>query len=192
MATQSRKRSDITVDFTGVEGGGGGRILPEGEHTLEVAEIKEKMSRDDNPYLAWKWKVPSGDYKGTMVYDNTSLQPQALWRLKGLLEALGVDVDNGKQGINFGELTGKTCKVEIAREEYQGKTKHRISAFILPEVKSSPELVKKGDKVTFDTGEDGVVSAVVISCTKGKAVISVTVDGSEEEWEVDASELTLD
>jgi len=189
MATTARKRADITVDFTGVEGGGGGRLVPEGEHVLEVVEVVEKMSRDDNPYLGWKWKVHSGDYKGSVVYDNTSLQPQALWRLKGLLEAMEVDVADGKQGLNFGELKGRTCRVEIAHETYQGKDKARISAFILPEIQSSSaELYKKGDKVTFSN--DGIdLEGVVISCTKGKVVLKLTVDGAEEEWELDADEL---
>lgn len=189
MATAPRgKRSDITVDFTGIEAGGGGRLIPEGECVLEVVSIEEKLSRNDNPYLAWKWKVPSGDYKGATVYDNTSLQPQALWRLKGLLEAMGVDVGAGKQGLNFGELTGKTCKVEIAHEEYQGKKKSRISSFIMPDVKSSPELYKKGDKVHFNNDGDDV-EGTVVSCVKGKVVISVSVDDQLEEWEVDATDL---
>lgn len=190
MATQSRKRADVTVDFSGIDSGGGGRLIPEGEINLEVVSIEEKLSKDDNPYLAWKWKVADGPYKGSTVYDNTSLQPQALWRLKGLLEAMKVDVEDGKQGINFGELKGKTCRVEIAHETYQGKDKARISGFVMPEVDSvGPERFKKGDKVTFEHDEV-TLGGTVVSCTKGKAIVMVEVDGDKEEWELDATDLT--
>ena len=185
-----KKRADVTVDFTGVESGG--RSVPDGEYLMEATSIEEKESSEGNPYLAWKWKViDDGPFKGVTVYDNTSLKSTALWRLKGLLECLGIDVANGKQGINFGELKGKTCRVKIANETYQGKEKPRISEF-LRDAASTPakSAFKAGQGVAFDY-EGTAMNGNVVSCSGSAVVVAVVLDDGIEEWEMDASELTL-
>ena len=188
-----KKRTDCTVDFSGVESGG--RAVPDGEYLLEVVSIEEKESSEGNAYLAWKWKVSDGAYKGASIYDNTSLKPTALWRLKTLLECLGVDVAGGKMALNFKEYIGKTCLVMVANETYQGKQKPRIGEFLrgLPTQSSSKSPAspfKKGAAVTFDY-EGEILNGKVASMEGGKVVVLVNIDGSDEEWEMGANELTL-
>lgn len=187
MATAS-KGAKRTIDFTGVESGGG-RLVPEGEVELEVVSVEEKESKDKNPYWAWKWKVFDGEYKGSIVYDNTSLQPQALWRLKGLLEAMGIKVGDGKETLDISSFKKKRVMAEIGHETYQGKDKARIIGFIMPTLASAtPGKFKKGDKVTFSfDGTD--MAGVIQSCTASKAVVEVTVDDGQEEWELDVADL---
>ena len=188
MATQSRKRADVTVDFSGVEGGG--RDLPNGTYTLEIVNVEEKESSEGNPYLAWKWKVANGTYKGTAVWDNTSLQPKALWRLKNLLDCLGVDTTQGKTGINFGELKGMVCAVKIENETYQGKQKPRIADFLREVVSndapSAPSL-RKGTKVNFQSEGDDYTGEI-LSISGKTAIVKV----EDEEWEIPLNELTED
>ena len=186
-----KKRADVVVDFTGVESGG--RAVADGNYVLEVISIEEKESSEGNPYLAWKWKVTDdGPYKGATVYDNTSLKSTALWRLKGLLECMGVDVANGKQGINFGELKGQTVQAKIVNETYQGKEKPRIAEFLRGEVASKPSSgLKPGQKVAFDYDGQKMTGKVVTS-DGSSVIVSITMeDDSVEEWELEASELTV-
>lgn len=188
-----KNRADCTVDFSGVESGG--RSVPDGDYLLEVISIEEKESGEGNPYLAWKWKVVEGPYKGATVYDNTSLKSTALWRLKTLLECLGVDVTNGKMALNFKEYRGKTCLVKIANEVYQGKDKPRIAEFLRGSTlgTSSSEGAnpfKKGVKVQFNH-EGETLDAKVVSREGDTVVVMVNIDGSDEEWELSPDELTL-
>lgn len=190
-----KKRSDVTVDFTGVESGGG-RAIPDGEYLLEVVEVTEKESQEGNTYLAWKWKVQDGPYKGAAVYDNTSLKPAALWRLKTLLECLGMEV-GGKLGLNLAELKGKSLLVEVANETYQGKQKPRVTNFLRgvgnggsAAATSGPATsLKKGSKVKFDyEGEE--MTGKVSSLDGTSVVVAVEVDGADEEWELNLSEIS--
>jgi len=189
----SRKRSDVSVDFSGVESGG--RSVPDGEYLLEVLSIEEKESQEGNAYLAWKWKVADGTYKGVTIYDNTSLKPTALWRLKGLLECLGVDVTDGKMALSFKDYIGMKTMAAIGNETYQGKQKPRIMDFLrdaAPTESSSSTATKgpkKGSKVTFDF-DGSQMEGTVQGMESGKVVVLVKVDGNEEEWELDPSELT--
>lgn len=189
-----KKRSDVTIDFTGVESGGG-RQIPDGEYLLEVVSIEEKESQDGNPYLGWKWKVGDGPYKGAVVYDNTSLKPAALWRLKTLLECLGMEA-GGKLGLNLGELKGKSLLVNVANETYQGKQKPRITDFVRgignggsgAGTSGPASSIKKGSKVKFQY-EGSEMTGQVTSLDGSSVVVAVEVDGEKEEWELSLSEI---
>lgn len=190
MAGPARK-GGISVDFSGVESGG--RAVPDDDYMATVVSIEEKESAEGNAYLAWKWKIAEGSYKGATVYDNTSLKPTALWRLKTLLECMGVDVANGKMSLNLKEYIGKTIGIRIANETYQGKEKPRISDFLratdsgASSAASSP--FKKGQAVKFDYEGQGMEGKVT-SVEGDKVIVLVDVDGEKEEWELEVSDLT--
>ena len=124
---KSRKGRLITVDFEGVESGA--RAIPDGNYLAEITEIKETESKSSGePMLALKWKVTSKTSKGATVFDNISLQPQALWRLKGLMEALGQEVPDSSMEIDLEELEGQSACIEITNEVYEGKDRPRVTA----------------------------------------------------------------
>ena len=113
--TAKRKGITINVNFEGVEAGG--KAVPDGVYECEVMEITEEESQDGNPYLKWKFRVSSGKYRGGIVYDNTSLQPQALWRLRGLLETLGHEVEDGDMEIDVSDFIGETLTLLPSSEQ---------------------------------------------------------------------------
>jgi len=189
-----RKRGGIAVDFSGVESGG--RAIPDDDYLLEVVSCEEKEGRESGAlYLSWKYKVAEGTYKGATVYDNTSLSPQALWRLKRLLEAMGIQAD-GKMSLDINSFKGKRVLAQIANETYNGKEKPRVVEFLFGEASAgggssaSANPFKKGSRVLFQyEGEDMI--GVVSSVEGGKVIVAVTIDGEAEEWELDAAELSL-
>lgn len=128
------KKGGISVDFTGIEagGGGGGRLLPEGPIKLELTEIEEKEGEESGkPYLQLAFEVPDGEeFAGTKAWDNMSLQPQALWKLRGFLEAAGVETVDGPMDIDTDELIGVVVTANIIHEDYKGKMKHRIDGYL--------------------------------------------------------------
>lgn len=192
MATPSKRRGGIQVDFSGVESGTS-RPVPDGNYPLECVSVEEKESRDGNPYLAWKWKVDGGPSKGATIYDNTSLQPQALWRLKGLLECMGVKAD-GKMALDTATYKGKKVWAEVANETYQGKEKPRIANFLMsdpggPGEESPAKSLKKGTRVTFEF-EGDILEGQVVSLEKDKVIVSTEIDGATEEWELSYSDVT--
>lgn len=121
-----RRNRTIEIDMTGV--GVGGRLCPEGIHKVQVEDVTPEVSASsEKPYLAWKFRTTNGSYR---LYHNTSLQPQALFNLKQVLIALGVEVPNSVMKLNLDEVVGRECYVEVEHEMYEGKKRARIIDFL--------------------------------------------------------------
>lgn len=123
----TKRRRSITVDMEGVESGG--KIVPDGTYNAKVEEIEEKESSNENDMLVVKWRILSGKGKGGLVWDNISLTPQALWRLKGLLEALEIEVPDGSMDLDIDELIGQEASIQITNEKYEGKDRPRVTGY---------------------------------------------------------------
>lgn len=128
MAVKSAKRRrSVSVDMEGVESGG--KLIPDGSYRAKIESIEEKESKQENPMLVVKWKVLSGKGKGGLVFDNVSLTPQALWRLKGLLEALEIEVPDGAMDLDLDDLVEQECTIQITNEKYEGRDRPKVTAY---------------------------------------------------------------
>lgn len=130
--TASKKKAGLSVDFTGIVAGqGGGKRIEEGSYELEVVSCEIQEGSDSGePYLKWVYKVVNDcKSKGGQVFDNTSLQPQALWRLRGILDALGVETEDGEFELLPDDYVGLSLNGEVENEEYDGKDRARLVRF---------------------------------------------------------------
>lgn len=204
------KKRVVGVDFSGIESRG--RAIPDGVYFLTSIGVEEKESSEGNPYLAWEWRVADGDLKGAKVWDNTSLQPQALWRLKILLEMGGREPGERALELDLDALVGMEIRAEITNEEFQGKQKPRITNFLPYDGKTVKESHASSDG--DDDEEDAKPAARTVKRNTGglkvgksvkfiddngknhKGVITsiedgtATVDVKGEEWEIAVDELT--
>jgi len=216
MATRNKK-STIQVDFSDTETQA---TLEEGDYVLEVDEVEQKKSEAGNPYLSLSFKVAEGPFKGKKVYHNCSLQPQALFNLRGVLEALGFEVPQGVMDLDPADMVGEKCGASIVHEDYQGKTKARPAEFFpadevgeeaepakvtkvtkpVAEPEPPAKVTKKkaraapafavGDKVTF-TDDEGDEQAGVISAIEDDTYTVTTGKGkTAAEWELELGDLT--
>lgn len=175
----------ISVDMSEVEA----RVtLPEGDYRLKVADISQEEGANAD-YLKWKWEVTEGKFKGKNIYDNTSLAPQALWRLANLLTTLGIDVPKGELDLDFDEIIGLEVQGMVEHEDYEGRPQARLSDFYPvdgdaaaddDEDEEEEKPVKKGKKakpVEDDDDEDEDEKPA----KKGKAKAPVEDDDDDEE-----------
>jgi hypothetical protein len=140
MAARKRKKT-VRVNFKDAKS----NRIPEGAYPAKVvgAEIKSsKQSGED--YVEWKFEVLSGDCEGRVAYFNNSLQPQALWRLRETLEALGVEVPDGAMDIDPDEYVGCEAEISVIESEYEGKRQSKIDD-VLPLSKKGRRKVKDED-----------------------------------------------
>lgn len=139
MVRKSRKAAGISVDFSETETN---LTIEEGSYLLEVEDVEVKTSENSGAdYLAFTFKVADGKFKGKKVWHNCSLQPQALFNLRGLLEALGYEVPQGQMELDPADLIGEQCAAEVVHEVYQGKKKARVAEFFSPD-----ELGEEGEE----------------------------------------------
>lgn len=117
-AKRRAKGNVISVDFTGVKSGGA--TIPDGRYAAKITAFEQKEGKESGePYLELTWEVTSKKCNGREVrFDNYSQQPQALWRLKGLLEALEIEVPDDEMEIDFDEIISDEteCIIEVTSQ----------------------------------------------------------------------------
>ena len=136
------KNNVIKVDFSNVSEGGSFRI-PAGEYVAKVKKVEKRVSESSGkPYLNWELEIISGDknVKGKVIYHVTSLQPQALFNLRNVLIALGIDVPKKSINLDLSKLKGKVLGIVVEDDEYRGEDGRKVKKSVIIEVYP----VKKG------------------------------------------------
>lgn len=175
LKKKGSKRRVVTVDMEGVESGG--KIVPDGTYEGIIESVESKESSNDNPMLVVKWKLTSGKGKGGAVWDNLPLVPQALWRLKGLLEALGVEVPDSSMDIDLTELEGQEASLQIVNENFEGKDRPKVTNY------GSPGEADADEGESEEEEEEEEEDKPVKKPAKKKASKKPAKDEDEEEEE---------
>lgn len=153
--TSKKKAGSVSVNFKGVEIGGQKRI-PEDDYLMRVVEITQEEG-DKADYLKWVFKVDDGKYKGATFYVNTSLAPQALWKLGALLQALGHEVPDDEMDLDFEDYIDETLMGVVADEIYEGKKRSRMVDFYAvdeEDAEDEPEEKPKRGRKAKDEDEE--------------------------------------
>lgn len=124
---KKKKSKSIKVDFTGVESRVGS--IPAGEYVVKVVKVESTESSNDNDMLKWHVEISEGKFKGKKLIFNTVLIPEALWNLRNLLEAMGVDVPDDELDIDLEEMEGQQFVAHVEDREYQGKTRSDVVGY---------------------------------------------------------------
>lgn len=122
-----KKKKGISINLSEVSTGG--KTLPEGRYQVKVKEVEVKTSHSGNEFLAFTFEVVEGKHKKAKIFHNCSLQPQALFNLKTVLEALEYDIPEGFFDLDIEELVDLECILEGEHETYEGKKKFRVVDF---------------------------------------------------------------
>lgn len=94
--------------------------LDEGTYLGMLNKVVEKQGQNA-PYWEWEFSIVGNaegeEMKGGRLWENTSLSDNALWRLKAMFEAFGVDMDT-----DTNELLGQYLWLNIGSEiQAEGK-----------------------------------------------------------------------
>lgn len=119
----------LKVDMTNAEDGF--PLLSEGGYICKVAKItlEDSKSTPGAKYLKWELIIGTGEFKGQKIWHNTSLQAKALFNLRNVIMALGIDVPKAMVNINTDDYIGKIVGISVVHGEYKGKPKAEISDF---------------------------------------------------------------
>lgn len=119
-AKKGKKGNSISVDLSEVESK---TIVPDGDYLLTVKEVTQEEGQDSGEaYLKWVLQIEGGG----VVYENTSLSEAALWRLRGMLESLGMEIPDDKFDLDLEDLVGEECGGTIVSEVYNQKKKNIV------------------------------------------------------------------
>jgi hypothetical protein len=112
MARINVKLDDVDSGF---------QVYPDMKVIVKIQESsKTTMSKEGNPKILWIGKIIEPEEYVDKLYSwDTSLLPQALFKLKGMLEAMGIpwDDDGFEMEDCLGEMVGIVNQVKQYKEE---------------------------------------------------------------------------
>jgi len=122
----------IRVDFTDV--GGEFTPLEKGTYNAVVYDAEVKDSQAGKPYINWDFKITGPSNEGRHQWYMTSLQPQALWKLKQVLIRLGAKEEDlsGVAELDLEEYIGRKCRIVVDHEQYQGEIRSIVVDVLAP------------------------------------------------------------
>ena len=147
-STKRTRKNDriISVDFEGVETGGA-NLVPEGEYAATILSGEQYTAQSGNEAVKWVIEVTDGKYKGKKIYHNTSLQTQALWNLRGMLDACGFETPDSQYDIDLDEIEGAEVGIGVSVTEYEGRDQSRVSDFFpLDELNTSSDDAEENEE----------------------------------------------
>lgn len=162
------KPAKLSVDFTGVERGGGGRNprVPEGDYLVQILDYEVRSKRDDpsKKHILWKTKLLEGNSKGVgkMFNHRTGLTKESLWSLRGfMMDLLGEDkVPQRAVDLPLAAIVAKKPKIgfTIEDDEYDGKETSKVSATFpksqWAELKAAAEAADEDDDEDEEDDEE--------------------------------------
>ena len=173
----------MKLDFSGVETF---QRAEEGLHTCKIASADVKQSQGGNDMIVVAFEVTKGNDKGARVYENYPLVDTALWKLKGMLQAIGMKAD-GRVQLDLDKLIGKVCQVNVIHEEYEGKTRARVESVKKLAVATSDE---DEDDAEFEADDDEAEEEAPKKkpAAKAKKQPEPEEDDDDDDWDEDDEE----
>jgi len=90
--------------------------VPSGTYTAEVVFAQEGRSKTGHAKIDLRFKIIGGEYDGRQILDTMSFHPQALWRTKMTLQAMGFKKDFAGE-VDVDDLLGRIVTLTVAIEE---------------------------------------------------------------------------
>jgi len=151
----ARPSTVVSLNMRGVEGRTGGRVhYPEGDYLVKVTKAElGKSSEKETPAAIMSFQFTQDKaLKGKNIREYFYLTDKAMWKVRNLLEACGVKVPDKSFNFDFAKLVGKSLAITIEDEEYDNKTRSRITdTFTEAEFSSN---VMDEDEEELDVDED--------------------------------------
>ena len=124
-----------------------------GDYTVEVLNAEESVSKQQNDMIELKLRV---EPSGAILFDSLVFTPNAFWKIDAFRAATGETVVADEEvEIECDDLVGRRGRVRLTVEEYKGRKRNKVAAWLLPEAKptkAKPTAAKGGnddDEIPF-------------------------------------------
>ncbi len=118
-----------------------------GNYAVEVIAAEETVSKHGNEMFELKLRVePSGAY----LYDNLVFTPNAFWKIDAFRAATGDTVTPEEEvELNADDLVGREGRVRLAVDEYNGKKRNKVAAWLVPQPSNPKKKEEADDNIPF-------------------------------------------
>ena len=107
-----------------------------GEYTLEVLNAEEAVSQKGSDMIELKLRIqPSG----AILFDHLVFMDTAFWKIDAFRAATGEHVGADQEvEIRADDLIGRTGRAKLIVEEFKGRKRNKVGAWLLPTPGSAP------------------------------------------------------
>ena len=119
-----------------------------GDYPVEVIDANETVSKTGHEMIELKLKTSAGSY----LYDFLVFIPNAFWKIDSFRAATGETVSPEEDvEITADDLIGRTGKARLTVEEYNGKKRNKVVAWIVGNAKpaAQPQPARRSDNEPF-------------------------------------------
>lgn len=96
--------------------------LEEGIYECLIKKVEEKTSANGKPMISVLFEETESK---TGIFENYVIQENCLWKLKELLDAVGLDTSS-QVDLDEASLEGTIVKCKVIQDEYNGNIVNRI------------------------------------------------------------------
>ena len=116
-----------------------------GDHQVEVIDAVESISRSGHEMIELKLRTSAGSY----LYDFLVFIPSAFWKIDSFRAATGeVVTPEDDVEITPDDLIGRTGVARLAVEDYNGKKRNKVAAWLTSKPGAQPATPAKTKPAT--------------------------------------------
>ena len=124
---ETRRRSLGLPGFSGIDDASFFFHIRRGEYRMQCVEISEEVSDAGNEMLVFKFLGVQGVANGRMFRLHCTLLPQTLWKLKGTLQAFGVETLPQASEMAKEDFIGMEVIGEVIDDEWEGRIVSKLN-----------------------------------------------------------------
>lgn len=171
-------KTSVEVNLSGITAKARKSVrIPEGDYLAKVVLAETFTAKSGNDGIKWAFEVSEGKFKGAgPFYNNTMLQEESLWAVRGTLQAMkpAVKIPDSGMKLDLKKYLGKTVAITLVDDEYEGRMRSAIDDVFNPDLLESEEDEEDEDVDDEEVDEDEAEEE--------------EDDGEEEEDEVEEEE----
>jgi hypothetical protein len=141
------------IDFSNVkdQGAFNPRRMPEGVYAARVTAFAESVAKSSGNDM-WTYTVQLTDFPSAVYPYRCTLNAEALWKIRNIFIACGIDVPKKRMNVDPERVVGKDIAVELEDDEYEGRPKSNV--FQVYSLKDMAKLMNKGKVTDADLEDD--------------------------------------
>jgi len=102
-----------------------------GEYSVEITGAEETVSKNKNDMIELRLKV---EPDGVVLFDHLVFAESSFWKIDAFRASVGEKVVPGEEvDIVADDLIGRTGKVRLIVEDYQGRKRNKVAAWLVPQ-----------------------------------------------------------
>ncbi len=105
-------------------------FAPAGDYELEVLNAEETVSQKGHDMIELKLRAEPG---GAVFFDHLVFTESSYWKIDAFRAAIGEKIKPDQEiEIHADDLIGRKGRSRLIVEEYQGRKRNKVAAWLLP------------------------------------------------------------